>query len=336
MKNILISLFISCSILSFAQDLWNYANAGADLILFIDSENGEKNMDPELWKQIQWEKKMAVIKDKVREKRAIRKHNAEEEEKEEGDGKSLEFDMKDRHVKLLLNLFVESTTPMVGRLEGAVVLNGNAPTTPLQDFKGLLGDQLANPNVIQSKAKIDGKEAFALDFVQTQNSPPMNCIVIPQDDNTFEFRLRFNGKDGVLKDVVPKNGGSMAMTEGLAGSDTPFAVSCNTQRLASMMNGELTPQMMALKNCLKQTDVGKVNCRISGKDAFLTLSLHFYDAGAAQQIWGQLAPVTETLRSQPIMQQYLRDTKVSVNGDTLIISTTMDVKTGWRLINKFH
>ena len=338
MKRILITLFIVCSVVAFAQDLWSYANAGADLIVFIDSENGEKNMDRELWEQIQREKKRAVARNKGIEKYAeIRERDKhKDEDKDDDGGKALEFDMKDRHVKLLVNFFVESTTPMVANIEGAIILKGNTPTTPLQDFKGLLDEHKGTPSITQSKFKVDGKEAFQIDVVQTEKSAPMNCIVIPQSDNMFEFRIRVNGKGGASNAVVPKNGGSMVMTEGLAGSDTPFAVACNTRRLASMMNGELTPQMMALKNCLEQTDVGKLNCRISGKDAFLTLTLHFFDAGVAQRIWGQLAPVADALRGQPVIQQYLRDTKVSVNGDLLVISTTMDVRTGWGLINKFH
>ena len=107
-------------------------------------------------------------------------------------------------------------------------------------------------------------------------------------------------------------------------------------KLASLMNGELTPQMMTLKNILLQTDVGKMTVRISGKDALLTLTLHFYDPAVAQKIFLQLKPVVDALGSQPILQQYVQNANVSMNGDLMIITGAMDVRKGWALIQKFH
>jgi len=344
MKNILITLVLIASSTLIGQDLWRYANAGADAIVYINSEAAEKNMDSELWQKIQREKKEAIAVDERRleqakeyeaQKRAEGKGNAEEED----DGNELKLNFKDRHMQLLVNVFSVSNNPMVTNIEGAIILKGNdMESSPLQDFKKLLDDQKGNASVSQRKIKVDGRDAYAIDTstnVKGKNTP-LNCLVIPRNENTFEFKMMMNSEEGVTRTMLPQAGGPMAMTDGITGVDNVIAVGCNTQKLASMMNGELSPQMMGLKNCLLQTDVGKMTCRVSGKNAYLTLMLHFYDVSVAQRILQQIQQFVTTLNTQPVIRQYVRDITAIVNADQLIISGTMDVETGWAVVRKFH
>ncbi|MBQ7650643.1 MAG: hypothetical protein IJS15_06765 [Victivallales bacterium] len=350
MKNILITLVLILASTLFGQNLWKYANAGADAIVYINSESAEKNMDPELWRKIQREKKEAIAVDERRleeakeyeaQKRA--EENAKKDDKDkvedDDDGNELKLNLKDRHMQLLVNIFVLSNNPMVTNFEGALILKGNDnESSPLQDFKKLLDDQKDNSAVSQRKVKVDGREAYAIDTsanVKGANTP-VNCLVIPRDDHTFEFKMMMNSQDGIMPAMLPQLGGPMAMTEGIASGDNAIAVGCNTQKLASMMNGELSPQMMGLKNCLQQTDIGKMTCRVSGKDAYITLMLHFYDATVAQRILMQIQQFVTTLNTQPVIKQYLRDVMATVNADQLVISATVDVETGWAIVRKFH
>ena len=302
--------------------------------------------------RIRWnrEKKEAIAVDERRleeakeyeaQKRA--EENAKKDDKdkieEDDDGNELKFDLKDRHMQLLVNIFILSNNPMVTNFEGAVILKGNdTESSPLQDFKKLLGDQKNNSAVSQRKIKVDGREAYAIDTsanVKEKNTP-VNCLVIPRDEHTFEFKMKMNSQDGITPAMLPQAGGAMAMTDGIASDDNAIAVGCNTQKLASMMNGELSPQMMGLKNCLLQTNVGKMTCRVSGKDAFFTLMLHFYDATVAQRILQQIQQFITTLNTQPVISQYVRDIMATVNADQLVISATVDVETGWAIVRKFH
>lgn len=343
MKNILIILVLSFSYSLVAQDLWGYANAGADAIVYVNSENGEKNMDPVLWAKIQREKKEAIAVDERRAKEAAEqereKLKAEGREADDAEDDGMKLDFKNRHVQLLLNIFVVSTTPMAANMEGAIILSGkDDKTTPLQDFKELLGEQKGNPSISQRRLKVDGHEAFAIDTTTDVNgrNMPANCLVVPIDDNMFEFKMKMNSPTGVSETMLSRAGGTMAMTDGLTGGDNVLAIGCNTQRLASMMNGELTPQMLALKNCLLQTDIGKLTCRVSGRNAYITIMLHFYDPAVANRILAQIRQVTYVFNEQPILNQYVREIKTSVNGDQLIITGTMDIERGWSIINKFH
>ena len=344
MKNILIILVLVISSSLMAQDLWSYANAGADVVVYVNSENGEKNMDPALWAKIQRQKKEAIAVHERRTKEAeayhkeqLKAEGKEEEEDEEG-GKEIDMNFKDKHIELLLNIFVVSTTPMVSNFEGAIIVKNDDKSSPLQDFKKLLEEQKGNSAVTQRSLKIDGREAFAIDTTSNVNGKNMatNCLVIPRDDNMFEFKIKMNSPTGVSETMLSRAGGTMAMTEGITGGDNALAVGCNTQRLASMMNGELTPQMLALKNCLQQTDIGKLMCRVSGRNAYITIMLHFYDPLAAQGVLANIRQFTYVINEQPLLNQYVREVKTSVNGDQLIITGTMDVERGWSLINKFH
>ena len=347
MKNILITLVLILASTLFGQNLWKYANAGADAIVYINSESAEKNMDPELWRKIQREaiavdeRRLEEAKEYEAQKRA--EENAKKDDKDkvedDDDGNELKLNLKDRHMQLLVNIFVLSNNPMVTNFEGALILKGNDnESSPLQDFKKLLDDQKDNSAVSQRKVKVDGREAYAIDTsanVKGANTP-VNCLVIPRDDHTFEFKMMMNSQDGIMPAMLPQLGGPMAMTEGIASGDNAIAVGCNTQKLASMMNGELSPQMMGLKNCLQQTDIGKMTCRVSGKDAYITLMLHFYDATVAQRILMQIQQFVTTLNTQPVIKQYLRDVMATVNADQLVISATVDVETGWAIVRKFH
>ncbi len=355
MKNILITLVLIVSSSLIGQDLWRYVNAGADAIVYINTENGEKNMDPEIWEKIQREKKEAIAVDQKRAEEAKEytakrraeakeKGNADENDKaevydEKDEANEFKFDTKDRHIELLVNIFSVSTSPMVANMEGAIKMKGGeSETSPLQDFKKLLEDQKENSAVSQKKLKVEGRDAYAIDSSTNINgkNTPVNSLIVPIDANTFEFKMVMNSEKGVVPSMLPKSNGTMAMTEGLMGSDFALAFACNTQKLASMMNGEMTPQMMALKNYLMQTDVGKITCRIAGRDAQITLMVHFFDPTVAQGILGQIKQFTTALNSHPIISQYVRDINPIVNGDQFIITAKIDVEKGWAIVRKFH
>lgn len=300
-----------------AQDLWKYAGSGVDAILFFNTKQAENSMDKDLWDTIQQDKKNALAQEK-------------ESVAEEGLG----FDMKDRHAEGLVNVRIEGTNPTRLSLDGAIKLTGFAQTTPLEDLKSLLNTKLQGEGIEQQKLDIEGKEAFRIKTKINGNGQPMEILIIPRDDNTFEFKTKLNGQEGTSLGFVAQNGSNASLVQGISGSDVSLAFACQTNRLASLIKSE-DARMNMLKAWLMATSTGNIVVRVEEKKIKLTLHITFLNTDMAQQLYANVNPKLALFASIPEISTFLSSINMNVTGGLLTVNASLDIEKGWSMVRMF-
>ena len=314
-KKIIAALvLLSCAM--YAQEFWKYAGSGADAIMYFNTMQAEKAMDRELWDAIQKERQKAL----------------ERLEKEEAAQDEFSPGLKDRHVEALLNILVESIEPMSIALDGAVKFSGGTGSTPLEDLKDMLDSAKGKDGIEISTIDVQGREAYSISTSISDTGQPIEILVVPLNDNAFEFKAKLNSRSGLQPGMLPQGGASAPLVQGIAGADVSFAAACNTLKLASMLGGG--QRAMMLKNWLKSTRSGSLLGRVKGSGLYLTLNLAFQDASVARQLYSAVSPHVKTFAETKRVAYYFSGLELKLDGDVISADCMVDIGKGWNLVRK--
>lgn len=293
------------------ESLWGYADASADVVVYINTKQPEKAMEKSIWERIQQDKDRAV--------------------KEKG-GDGL-FDTKDRDMELIANLRITSVKPFSGTVEGVANISGNM----LGDIDKMMEMLKQQDGPMPEISRKDDMDFYNLSTAGDEESPATDFMLVPISPNQMQFRININPSDKMPQTLLrmgTNSGSGTEQAEALAklgGQDVAFACFFVPEKFADIKVAE-TDAAESLSDFLQKVSCLSITAQVSGPIMILKGLFSFKsepDAAAFKRSADELLPEMKTLLGT---EQSPRST---TTGKNLEISIPLDISDAWDMISRF-
>lgn len=206
---VLLTAFIAVSAQTRQQKtLWNYASPQSDMIIYFNTKQAEKAMDPKLWQRIQKDKNQAL------------KENADD----------LIFDMKGRDIEGLVNVYIRSVVPLNMSLDGVANISGN-----IQKDIDKLSKYCSANNIQGQTIRRKSQKFYQYTIPGNENSQSTRFTFSVAENGILHFQVAVNSSDDVQVSLNTVNTtGKATLVSGLAAEELSFAFALATQKFITI------------------------------------------------------------------------------------------------------
>lgn len=285
--------------------LWSFANFGADVIVYVNTRQAQKSMEPTLWKNIQTDKNAAI--DKNKDDRL--------------------FNTKNRDIELVANIYIRSMQPMACFIEGMGEVTGNI-FGDMQRLNGLLkGEGLP----MLKEGKMGDFQTFGYQFPKTEDMTNMDFQVTALQEQRFQFRTNVGGSGKLPVGMMAPAGKVHPSLATLRNQDLSFCLLCRPERFKGIQAGD-NEKLHSLLDFLDKLVYLSVTGRVEGKNLNVEALLTFKDVNEA---FAMSAKIKEAFPELEKLLGNVSPPKILVNANILKLNVAFDIGMGWGLVKRY-
>lgn len=290
------------------KSLLDYISPAADAAVYVNTRQAEKAMTPDLWKQIQKDRKKSL-----------------EEDKEEA-----LFDTLGRDLEGVVNLYIRSVTPFRCSLAGVADITGDLG----KDIEKLLKANKENGGPAVQQSKFGKLPAFECPL-EISGVPPINLSLIREGDNRIHFQAELNTGEKSKLGLTPPTPKSSPAVSLMKQQDLSFAVLAKTERFTEFSYPE-EPGALQLKSFLQMLHGVSLVGRVQGDYLLLNAVLKFREEALASHYAQQIRIIVSSMQNQKGSPfSMLTNIQASARKDELNISGMLDLRSSWKKMSGF-
>ena len=285
--------------------LFSYASHNADAILYFSTRQPESAMDEQLWQQIQNDKKKAI----------------------QADPDGMLFDVENRDMEAIVNLYINSLTPLSATVEGAANITGNIKA----DIQKMLGAIAEDNGPVPQISNSDDLSMYNFSFPANGTLPPMDVMFVQTENNLVQFRINVTPKGKMPQSVLSTNqGGKVPLLAKVPSGDQAFILAVKTAKFANAPALQQNPKTQLLSLYLNQMGSICIYGRVQQRHLLITAAFIFKQAADANAF----AMLLENFKTQLPSQDPKELPKISVRENLVQVNANVDIASSWQIISR--
>ncbi len=285
--------------------LWEYASPNADAIVYINTKQAEKTMTPVLWEKIKKDKEKAIDEDP--DERL--------------------FDMKNRDLEGIVNVFITPVIPFRISLEGVARISGGVE----KDMEKLLANMKNSGGPMPQITKQNDLSVYNLSLNEQIPGQKIDIMAVPLKDGLLQFKINLNQDGETPLQLLSIHSGDTALAAEMAVSDLSFGLACYTAKLAKLpkppkVNAEMLNKILS--------DLNSVSLfgRVEGKYLNVTITLHCKTREAAETYKNNSEPMIQQIVQTLPQGKHITGIELRLIENKLSIVGKVDIESAWGLV----
>lgn len=289
---VLLTSFLFGAAAAEEESLWNYADASADIVLYINTRQPEEGMSKSIQERIR------------RDQELIRTKTGEEPF----------FDTKDRDLELIANLRIGKLSPFSGTVEGVANITGNLQGDIDRVMETIKGESDLTPEIIRK----DEKNYYNVTIPATEKTGPIDIQLVPVTPNQIQFRVNFTPDNKMSQTLLGTTSTQSGEIARVRGQDLALACIIMPDKLSGL-SASNDDGMENYVNFLKRVSGIAISARMIGDHTILTGFFNFKAADDAAEFSKSIQALLPQLPLISNDEQYKARTSVNGSGAEIVI-----------------
>lgn len=308
-RKLLILLLIFTSVILTATEknensLWKFASPAADVILYFNTKQPEQAMDKNLWQLIQKDKQRAI----------------------DSSGDEQLFDMKNRDMEAIANLYIHSISPFSATIEGIANITGNIHN----DIQKLLAALKQDSGPVPQIKEIDKVPRYNFSMPGAENMPPVDIMFTPVNNNQLHFRINIVPRGAMSQIAIGTSQGNVQILKTVPQQEQAFVIAGNIENFAALsaMYGERTQH---ISSYLTQIQTLCIYGNIQSQHLIINTDVILKDPASVGKFVQMLANVSEKLSR---IAQFDDSPRIVSKGKIVNINWRVNIAKAWQMISR--